>query len=131
MKRLLVFAGGVSLVLGVYSAVWFLTASIDAEAPKVIPPVEWKVTMRDSLGRVELVEVRAKGGSCVINISYRGVPRVHALAISFQTGRSTSGYLEMRDATTGVLLNRFITKDLAGAIHRLCFPYIVPGYVSA
>ena len=93
------------------------------------PRIQIEVTKKDSLGRVQVMEVRAGTGTCIAEIIYEGGPRVHVVVIA-QNGIRNLGFAAIGGETAKNLDNEVLVRIFETTIRQHCLPLIVPSYAE-
>lgn len=91
--------------------------------------IQIEVTKQDSLGRVQVMEVRSGAGTCIAEATYDGGPRVYVVAIT-QDGIRNLGFAAISGETAKDLNNEILMGIFETTIREHCLPLIVPGYIK-
>lgn len=92
------------------------------------PFIQNEVTKRDSRGRVEIMETHTTSGTCMAQITYEEVPRIHLIVIT-PTKLENIGYAQINGGTKDTLSDAVLTGVFNDTINEFCLPLIIPGYV--
>ncbi len=111
----------------ILSIIAFVSMSVATIYGAGLEPLHREVVKRDARGRVQVMEARAAGGTCMAEITYQYKrPQIHIIALS-HTGVQNIGALVLQDESEDSLSDSVLMEDFNLAM-EFCLPIIIKGY---